>query len=236
MGGQACVFYGAAEFSRDCDIVIFADEANLNRLTSALDELQADCIAVPPADWRYLDSGHAIHFRCHHPDAFGIWLDVMTKMRGCADFETLWERRTTIQDAEGVIYELLGIEDLVQAKKTQRDKDWPMIRRLVDAHYYQNRDEPTEARVRFWLRESRTPETLIRVVAENPEITQQMIQVRPLLTETLAASRRALAAELETERVAEMEADQAYWRPLIRELEAMRLARRTRSDDTTSPA
>ena len=32
-----------------------------------------------------------------------------------------------------------------------------MIRRLVDAHYYQNRDEPTEARVRFWLRESRTP-------------------------------------------------------------------------------
>ncbi|MCU0871069.1 MAG: hypothetical protein MUE50_01870 [Pirellulaceae bacterium] len=52
MGGQACVFYGAAEFSRDCDIVIVADEANLNRLTSALDELKADCIAVPPADWR----------------------------------------------------------------------------------------------------------------------------------------------------------------------------------------
>jgi len=157
----------------------------------------------------------------------------MTKMRGCDDFETLWERRTTIQDAQGVIYELLGIEDLVKAKKTQRDKDWPMIRRLVEAHYYQNRDEPTEARVRFWLRESRTPEMLIRVAAENPEITQQMIQVRPLLTETLAASRMALQAELEIERVAEMEADQAYWRPLIRELEAMRLARRTRSDDTT---
>ncbi|MEX1041942.1 MAG: hypothetical protein WDZ51_14980 [Pirellulaceae bacterium] len=24
MGGQACVFYGAAEFSRDCDIVFVA--------------------------------------------------------------------------------------------------------------------------------------------------------------------------------------------------------------------
>jgi hypothetical protein len=56
-----------------------------------------------------------------------------------------------------------------------------------------------------------------------------------MLTETLAASRMALAAELEIERVAEMEADQAYWRPLIRELEAMRLARRTRSDDITHP-
>ena len=235
MGGQACVFYGAAEFSRDCDIVIGPDQANLNRLTSALDELKGVCIAVPPADWRYLDRGHAIHFRCHHPDASGIRLDVMTKMRGCDDFDLLWDRRTTIQDAAGVIYELLGIEDLVQAKKTQRDKDWPMIRRLVDAHYYQNRDEPTESRVRFWLRESRTPEMLIRVAADHPEIAQAMLRVRPLLAKTLAASRTALAAELEKERVAEAEADRAYWRPLIRELEAMRLAMRNRSDETTSP-
>ena len=26
MGGQACVFYGAAEFSRDLDLVVLADE------------------------------------------------------------------------------------------------------------------------------------------------------------------------------------------------------------------
>ena len=29
MGGQACVFYGAAEFSRDTDLLILADPANL---------------------------------------------------------------------------------------------------------------------------------------------------------------------------------------------------------------
>ena len=151
-------------------------------------------------------------------------------MRGCDDFEMIWERRTTIQDAEGAIYELLGIEDLVSEKDTARQRladDPAACRRSL----HQNRDEPTEARVRFWLRESRTPEMLIRVAAENPEITQQMIQVRPLLTETLAASRTALAAELERERVAEMEADQVYWRPLIRELEAMRLARRKPHDE-----
>jgi hypothetical protein len=51
----------------------------------------------------------------------------------------------------------------------------------------------------------------------------------------LSASRTALAAELETERVAEMEADKVYWRPLIRELEAMHLARFNRSDDTNQP-
>src|SRR2546426_7444839 len=44
MGGQACVFYGAAEFSRDTDFAILADAANLARLRKALAELQAELI------------------------------------------------------------------------------------------------------------------------------------------------------------------------------------------------
>ena len=32
MGGQACVFYGAAEFSRDTDLLVLADAENLQRL------------------------------------------------------------------------------------------------------------------------------------------------------------------------------------------------------------
>jgi hypothetical protein len=31
IGGQACVLYGAAEFSRDCDVVILADDENPTR-------------------------------------------------------------------------------------------------------------------------------------------------------------------------------------------------------------
>jgi hypothetical protein len=42
MGGQACVFYGAAEFSRDTDFAILADAVNLARLRKALAELQAE--------------------------------------------------------------------------------------------------------------------------------------------------------------------------------------------------
>ena len=42
IGGQACVFYGAAEFSRDCDVVILADEDNFKNLNAALAELQAE--------------------------------------------------------------------------------------------------------------------------------------------------------------------------------------------------
>lgn len=36
MGGQACVLYGAAEFSRDLDLALLSDPDNLDRLASAL--------------------------------------------------------------------------------------------------------------------------------------------------------------------------------------------------------
>ena len=83
MGGQACVFYGATEFSRDTDFAILADPRNLTRLRAALKDLQARVIAVPPFDVRFLRRGHAIHFRCRHPEALGMRIDVMSRMRGC---------------------------------------------------------------------------------------------------------------------------------------------------------
>ena len=69
MGGQACVLYGAAEFSRDCDVAILCEPQNLARLQQALDELHAEPITVPPFNEEYLRHGHAVHFRCHAPEA-----------------------------------------------------------------------------------------------------------------------------------------------------------------------
>ena len=76
MGGQACVFYGAAEFSRDIDFAILADALNLARLRQALTELQAEPIAVPPFALKFLRRGHAIHFRCQDPEALRMRVDV----------------------------------------------------------------------------------------------------------------------------------------------------------------
>ena len=69
MGGQACVLYGAAEFSRDTDIVVVADADNLRRLQAAVNDLKAESIAVPPFERRFLEAGHAVHFRCRLPEA-----------------------------------------------------------------------------------------------------------------------------------------------------------------------
>ena len=75
MGGQACVLYGAGEFSRDVDLVLFVEPDNLKRLEKALTELKATRIAVPPFEATHLLRGHAVHFRCAHPEAEGIRID-----------------------------------------------------------------------------------------------------------------------------------------------------------------
>jgi hypothetical protein len=101
MGGQACVFHGAAQVSKDIDFVVLADPQNLARLQDALGQLQAVRIAIPRFDPDVLNRGHAVHFRCAAPAADGLRVDVMTRMRGVDDFPRLWERRTTLADEAG---------------------------------------------------------------------------------------------------------------------------------------
>ena len=224
MGGQACVFYGAAEFSRDTDLAILASSENLAKLDKALKDLDAQVIAVPPFEASYLRKGHAVHFRCNHPDAMGMRVDVMTKMRGVDSFPKLWRRRTTISVNDSSI-ELMSLPDLVRAKKTQRDKDWPMVRRLVEVNYFANRENPTQDQVRFWFLELRTPELLIELVLGRGAVSPQLIRKRPLLRFAQAKNESLLVDALLEEEKRERAADRQYWTPLKKELEMLRHAR-----------
>ena len=94
-------------------------------------------------------------------------IDIMSRMRGMESFESLWQRRTTFDLPFGLSVEAMSLPDLVQAKKTQRDKDWPMIRRLLEANYFENRQRPTPQRIAFWLRELRTAALLIETAAHS---------------------------------------------------------------------
>ena len=225
MGGQACVFYGAAEFSRDTDLAVLAEDGNLTRLQAALDELQAELIAVPDFDPAHLHKGHAIHFRCHHPEATGMRVDVMSKMRGVDPFPDLWERRTTLETQDGTVCDLLSLPDLVLAKKTQRDKDWPMIRRLVEAHYFENEAAPNPDQIAFWFRELRTPVLLIDSARAWPDPARLQSGTRPLVGLAISGDETALAAALHQEEQTERLRDKDYWLPLKQELEKMRMDR-----------
>lgn len=234
MGGQACIVYGAAEFSRDADLAVLAHPDNLRRLGAALSTLHAEVIAVPPFEATYLERGHAVHFACGRDDVAGLRVDVMARMRGVPDFPALWQRRTTLElrdgaGGEALDVDVLSLPDLVTTKKTQRDKDWPMIRQLLEANYFESRDQPTEIRVAFWLRELRTPALLIEATtrwrAAAHRIAASRTPVAAALTGDIAGIEQALAEEQERER----ERDRAYWAPLRAELERLRQGRR-RSD------
>jgi hypothetical protein len=225
MGGQACVFYGAAEFSRDTDFAILADAANIASLRKALAELLAGPIAEPPFGTKYLRRGHAIHFRCQHPEALQMRVNVMSKMRGVEPFARLWKRRTTLQVPGGGKCDLLSLPDLVQAKKTQRDKDWPMIRRLVEAHYFENRGRPRPAQIRFWFKELRTPELLLELARRHPAICRRLGRQRALLANAQTGEVDDLQQALLAEETAERLRDREYWLPLRQELEQLRHAK-----------
>jgi len=226
MGGQACVLYGGAEFSRDTDIVIVADADNLRRLQSALDDLDAAPIAVPPFEKEHLDEGLAVHFRCRRPGVEGMRVDVMSRVRGLPDFEMLWHRRTTVDTGSQTI-EVLSLQDLITAKKTQRDKDWPMIARLVEAHWAQTPRPAADAAVEFWFRELRSPGLLAQLAREAPGMCRHIAAHRPLLKAALDGDEAAVTRMLQEEQNLEREADRAYWAPLRGRLERLRLDRRT---------
>ena len=148
-------------------------------------------------------------------------IDIMSVMRGVDSFELLWDRRTQLVDDDGQHYDVISLPDLIRSKKTQRDKDWPMIRRLVEADYVA-RENPSDTDVEFWLRESRTPAMLTSLAQSFQPLTEALTPVRPLLSAARDGDERRVEEELEREEHLEREADRAHWEPLRRELEELR--------------
>ena len=229
MGGQACILYGAAEFSRDIDVAVLADEKNLARLRAALDELDAEPVFVPPLGCEVLLRGHACHFRCRTPGTEGVRLDVMSVLHGCEPFEHLWSRRRTLSLPGVGRVHVLALADLVQAKKTQRDKDWPMVRRLVEADYYGRPSAPTRERIVFWLREVRTTNLLVDLCQRYPGTARRLAAARPALRPALRGDRTDVERALQAEQDRCRETDRKYWAPLRAELA------RWRSEATIRP-
>ena len=235
MGGQACVFYGAAQVSKDVDLALLPEPANIQRLRCALRDLAAERIAVPPFDPALFDRGHAIHFRCRAPGVEGLRVDLMSKLRLLDRFEMLWERRTTFVDEEGNDFNLLSVPDLVRSKKTARNKDWPVIELLVNIHLHENLAAPRPDWIRFWLSECRTPVQLAALARRFTAQCRALAPTRPLLERALSGDEAALIPALDAEMRAEQAVDRAYWEPVRRELEAMRLeeARKHRGSEAT---
>jgi hypothetical protein len=225
MGGQACIVYGAAEFSRDVDFAVLASEKNLEALQRALNELRAEPVYFPPLSREALLRGHACHFRAKVAGVTGFRIDIMSVMHGCDSFESLWRRRRRLRLQGAGTINVISLADLVQAKKTQRDKDWPMVRRLIEADFHDHQRRAATAQKKFWLREVRSADLLIELCRSYPRLARSLAAERPAIAQALDGSVAAIEAALRAEEDALRSADRAYWQPLRAELEAWRHAR-----------
>lgn len=100
-----------------------------------------------------------------------------------------------------------------------------MIRRLVEAHYFENQSKPAPAQIRFWFKELRTAELLLELASRNRSLCQRMAAQRSLLTYARSGSLEDLEKALLAEETAERHRDKEYWLPLRKELEKLRHAR-----------
>jgi hypothetical protein len=221
IGGQACILYGGAEFSRDLDLMLAAAPAVLPRLEEALAALEADLIAVPALRSELLERGHAVHFRCRRPDVAGLRLDLMTRPPRLPDVEAIWRRRVILELDLGPT-SVIALEDLIPTKKTQRDKDWATIGELVEADMVAHRANADADRAGFWLREGRNADALIELAGAFKESAAAAAVDRPLLNAARERERDTLELELAREQIRGKQADREYWAPLRAELEQMR--------------
>ena len=97
-----------------------------------------------------------------------------------------------------------------------------MIRRLVEAHFVQYREDPTPEQIAFWLQECRTTAILFELARQYPGPLAIAAKRRPLLSLIQAGDEAALQGALDMEEKQEREADRAYWIPLRAELEELR--------------
>jgi hypothetical protein len=148
-------------------------------------------------------------------------IDVMSAMRGVAPFDELWERRTSLTTAH-VHIELMSLPDLVLAKKTQRDKDWPMIRRLIESDYAVHKASPSPRQLQFWLKECRTPEILIALAERHTIETNALSPARDVLRLAFEKDKAGVERLLAAEETIERKQDEEYWKSLRLELEDMR--------------
>ena len=222
IGGQACIVYGAAEFSRDSDFVILCERKNIEKLQNALSALKAKTIYAPPLKIEYLERGHACHFRCNAQGLQGLRIDILSKMRRCAPFEELWKRKKMVKLKGAITINVLGLEDLVQSKKTQRDKDWLMLKRLVENDIILNKANPSEGKIKWWLLESRNVESLVKLTQNHPALAKKSASQRPLLSLAIQRDTENLSEQLAQEELLERRKDVEYWKPLRGELEVLR--------------
>ena len=131
ISGQASILYGAALFSEDLDLWVEPSAPNITALLRALRAARARVHKLtPPLSGRNVRRGHAFHFMVPQRDGFDLQVDVMGQPPRVGSFASSERRSERMKTPWGRL-PVVGLEDLVEIKKTNRPADYEVITRLA---------------------------------------------------------------------------------------------------------
>jgi hypothetical protein len=181
--GQAVVFHQLAVMSKDGDWILREDEETIRHVRQVLAQRQARYRFGAPLDLRWLKEGWSSHFefRCG-------------SLRVRTDFVTRPPRLTSVELASLWAqvgehpFPVVGVRDLCELKKTNREKDYAVIGELARLL-----DNPRDQ-----LLLSRSARDLVEFARRHPELVRELMTGRPVLASVdqgLDAVESALDAE-----------------------------------------
>ncbi len=233
VSGQATILYGAATFSEDIDLWVDPEQDNLDRLRQALHACRATYYKLtPPLLAEYAVRHHGFHFLLPaeggglpgfldvmgYPPRVGTFADAFNRSRV---FDTDWGRLPSV-----------GIPDLVELKKTQRPRDYPIISRLVLALMREKGDAVNDSDRGWALDNMFSLPEFKRLVIDHPNMVSAVNSTHgPLRLAAEVLHRQELLSEALEDDVEDhfdhkaaplRKADRHFWRPVIDDLRQLR--------------
>lgn len=182
--GQAVVLYRLAVMSNYGDWILREDAEALDHVLGTLAEQGARYRYGAPLDLRWLAGGWSSHLEVRR-DGLRLRTDFVTRppRLSTSELEQMW--REPVMRKIPVV----GLAALAELKKTNREKDYPVIGELA-----RQMSDP-----RLQLLYSRSSRDLERLARQHPEAVEELIGRRPLLAH-VGAGREDLERELDAER------------------------------------
>lgn len=233
VSGQATILYGAATFSEDIDLWVDPEQENLDRLARALQACSATYYKLtPPLHAVYAARRHGFHFLLPaSSDGLPSFLDVMGYPPRVGSFAEAFNR-SRVFDTDWGRLPSVGIPDLVELKKTQRPRDYPIISRLVLA-FLRGKGDAANDSERAWALDNMfsVPE-FKRLVIDHADTIGAIDSTHgPLQLAADVLHRQELLPEALEDDVEDYfdakaaplrKADRHFWRPVIDDLRQLR--------------
>jgi hypothetical protein len=230
VSGQATILYGAATFSEDVDLWVEPSTENLARLEVALRASGARYYKLtPPLTSSHALGHHGFHFTLPIEDGSVAYLDVMGVPPRVDSFDAANARARYFETAWGRL-PTVSIPDLVELKKTQRPRDYPIISRLSLLQLAEQ-TTPDDQTLRWVVDNVFTLSELRELARAHPE-AERVLPSGSVGARAIAAfgQHEHLEQDLEDEleawfdaRMAPLRrADRRFWRTVIDELRGLR--------------